>query len=87
MVTIAAKEIKRRGMSAVDDALRDGPVHIIKNDEPTYVVVTEAHYRELVEAQEIATIQRVREALAEVAAGRVRRGTAAELIAELNEDG
>jgi hypothetical protein len=30
--TIAAREIKRRGISTVDEALKDGPVHVITND-------------------------------------------------------
>ena len=41
MNTITAQEIKRRGISAVDDALRKGPVHIIKNNKPSYVVLAE----------------------------------------------
>jgi hypothetical protein len=39
MNSISAQEIDRRGMSAVDEALQDGPVHIIKNDHPSYVVL------------------------------------------------
>jgi len=42
MVSISAQEIKRRGISAVDEALRNGPVHIIKNNRPRYVMLTEA---------------------------------------------
>lgn len=41
MNSISAGEIKRRGISAVDAALRDGPVRIIKNNRPRYVVMTE----------------------------------------------
>ena len=39
MNTITAQEIKRRGISAVDDALRKGPVHIIKNNKPKYILL------------------------------------------------
>ena len=39
MKTIAAQEIKRRGIGAVDEALADGPVHIIRNNQPKYVVL------------------------------------------------
>ena len=34
MNTLAAQEIKRKGISAVDEVLKEGPVHIIKNNQP-----------------------------------------------------
>ena len=86
MNTIAAQEIKRRGISAVDDKLNDGPVHVIKNNEPSYVVLTEERYRELVEREDEAYLSRVKESLEDYKAGRVKRGTAEELIKELGLD-
>ncbi|MBI4495118.1 MAG: prevent-host-death protein [Chloroflexi bacterium] len=83
MRTIPAREIKRRGIGAVDEALKDGPVHVVKGDQPSYVVMDEEHYRELVEAQEEAYLARVKAALEDVQAGRVRRVTAQQLIDEL----
>jgi len=83
MNTIAAQEIKRKGISAVDEALKEGPVHIIKNNQPQYVVMTEARYRDLIEAEDEAYITRVRKSLEDVKAGRVKRGTAEDLIREL----
>jgi PHD/YefM family antitoxin component YafN of YafNO toxin-antitoxin module len=83
MKTIAAREIKRRGIQAVQDALKEGPVHIIKNDQPTFVVLDEEHYRELVEAQEQAYVARIKTSLQDVKAKRVRRVTAKKLIEEL----
>jgi PHD/YefM family antitoxin component YafN of YafNO toxin-antitoxin module len=83
MNTIAAQEIKRKGISAVDDALKEGPVHIIKNNQPQYVVITERRYRELIEAEDEAYIARLRRSLEDVKAGRVTRGTAEDLIREL----
>lgn len=47
MRTIPAQEIKRRGISAVDDLLRDGPVHVITNNRPRYVVMSEDEYARL----------------------------------------
>ncbi len=44
MNTLAAQEIKRRGVKAIELALKQGPVHIIKNNTPTCVVLTEAEY-------------------------------------------
>ena len=83
MNTITAQEIKRKGISAVDEALKEGPVHIIKNNQPQYVVLTEARYRDLIEAEDEAYITRVRKSLEDVKAGRVKRGTAEDLIREL----
>jgi len=83
MKTIAAREIKRRGILAVEDALKDGPVHIIKNDRPTFVVLDEEHYRELVEAQEQAYVAGIKASLQDVKAKRVRRVSAKKLIEEL----
>jgi PHD/YefM family antitoxin component YafN of YafNO toxin-antitoxin module len=87
MRTIPAREIKRRGITAVDDALKEGPVHVIKNDQPSYVILAEEHYRELVEAQEEAYLARIRAALEDVKAGRVRQVTAQQLIDELDLEG
>ncbi len=83
MNTIAAQEIKRKGISAVDEALKNGPVHVIKNNQPQYVVITEARYQELKEAEDEAFSERIRKSLADVKAGRVWRGTAEELIRKL----
>ena len=83
MNTLPAQEIKRRGIAAVDDLIETGDVHIIKNNRSQYVVVTEARYRELIEAQEEAYTARVRASLDDLKAGRVKRGTASDLIKEL----
>ena len=83
MNTIPAQEIKRRGIAAVDDLIETGDVHIIKNNQPQYVVVSEARYRELIEAQQEANVARVRASLADLKEGRVKRGTANDLIKEL----
>jgi PHD/YefM family antitoxin component YafN of YafNO toxin-antitoxin module len=81
MRTISAQEIKRRGISAVDDLLAEGPVHIITRNEPRYVVMDEARYEELVEAHHEAYVARVLASLADVAAGKARRfATVAELM-------
>ena len=83
MNTIPAQEIKRRGIAAVDDLIESGDVHIIRNNQPQYVVVSEVRYRELIEAQNEAYVARVRASLEDVKAGRVKRGTAMDLIKEL----
>ncbi len=87
MNTIPAREIKRRGISAVDDLLERGPVHIIQYDEPRYVVLTEARYLALVEAEQDAAMARLRESVADYEAGRYTTYDSAEdLIRDLDLD-
>lgn len=83
MNTIPAQEIKRRGIAAVDELIETGDVHIIRNNRPQYVVLSAARYRELIAAQGEAVAARVRASLRDVKAGRVKRGTAKQLIREL----
>lgn len=45
-VTIA--EIKRRGMAAIEEGLRRGPVRIIKRNKSAAVVLSEAEYQRLI---------------------------------------
>ncbi|HLZ69110.1 MAG TPA: prevent-host-death protein [Dehalococcoidia bacterium] len=86
MNTIPAREIKRRGISAVDELLKCGPVHVIKNDSPSYVIMDEVRYRDLIDAEEEAGFARIKESMAEVKAGLARPMTAEELIAEFGLD-
>ncbi|MSQ27061.1 MAG: type II toxin-antitoxin system Phd/YefM family antitoxin [Dehalococcoidia bacterium] len=87
MQTIPARELKRRGISAVDAALELGPVHVIRNDDPAYVILKEAQYQELLESQEEAHRSRLREALTDAQAGRVTRSTAQAIITEFGLEG
>ena len=73
MNSIPAQEIKRRGIAAVDEALRQGPVHIIKNNRPQYVVRTEERFQELLEIQASAVRENLRASLEDLKAGRVNR--------------
>ena len=83
MNIIAAQEIKRRGMRAVDHLLEQGPVRIVKNNHPRYVVMSETEFDvmmiDLAEARLAASET-------DLKAGRVRKGTAAELMSELRKD-
>ncbi len=83
MNTIPAQEIKRRGIGAVDELLAKGPVHVIRENRPQYVVMTEERYQEFLDAQEEAFEARIQASLEDLKAGRVFRGTAEELIREL----
>jgi PHD/YefM family antitoxin component YafN of YafNO toxin-antitoxin module len=80
MNTVPAQEIKRRGMTAVDEALAQGPVHVVKNNRPQYVVLTEESYRELLEAQQENAVARIKASLEDAAAGRVTRHNSVEAL-------
>ena len=84
MNTIPAQEIKRRGIAAVDDLIAKGDVHIIRNNQPQYVVLSQERYQELLEAQEEAYRRASARRWRTSRPGRVKRGTAEELISELN---
>ena len=86
MNTLPAQEIKRRGIAAVDALVETGVVHIIKNNQPQYVVLSVSQYQELVEVQSEAYVVRVRAALKDVKAERLKRGTAADLIKKLESE-
>lgn len=47
---LTAAEIKRRGMAAIEEGLRRGPVHIVKRNRPAAVVLSEGDYRALCRA-------------------------------------
>lgn len=84
MKTIPAQEIKRKGISAVDEALKNGPVHVIKNNRPHYVVLSEADYLLLLDAQQDAYVARLKAALEDTKAGRVKQFSSTDdLLAEL----
>ena len=39
-VTFPAQEVKRRGMSVMNESLAHGPVWVISNNTPKYVVIS-----------------------------------------------
>jgi hypothetical protein len=45
--TLSIAEIKRRGMAAIEDGLRHGPVHIVKRNKLAAVVLSEDDYERL----------------------------------------
>ncbi len=72
MNTVAAQEIKKRGMKAVDEKIEEGPVYVIKNNKPQYVILSEKLYSELIEEQNASYIARVRTSLNDVKAKRIQ---------------
>ncbi|MGA9752228.1 MAG: prevent-host-death protein [Acidobacteriota bacterium] len=80
MSSIAAREIKRRGMAAVEEALGEGPVTVVRDDEARYVILRTEDYQALL--NDLAEA-RLRASEADVAAGRVRKTTPKEILAEI----
>jgi len=73
MNTIPAQEIKRRGIAAVDDLIAKGDLHVVRNNQPQYVVLSQARYQDLIVAEQEACLARVRTSLKDVKAGRLQR--------------
>tara|TARA_Y100000310_G_C20284279_1_gene624083 strand:+ start:99 stop:371 length:273 start_codon:yes stop_codon:yes gene_type:complete len=73
MNTIEAQEIKRRGISSVDESLGNGPVHVIKNNKPQYVVMSESQYEDLTNEKDEDSINRIRESLEDYKIGRTEK--------------
>ncbi len=73
MQTIAAQEIKRQGIKAVDDLVSRGAVQIIARNKPAYVVMDMDHYQELMEGYNEAYVARVLAAEAAIARGEGHR--------------
>lgn len=72
MKTISTQEIKRRGISAVDDDLKKGPVHVIKNNKLKYVIMDEEKYTEMISERESSYDARLSRALEELEKGKVQ---------------
>ena len=87
MNAIPAQEIKRRGIGAVDALLTKGDLHVIRNNRPQYVVLSEERYQDLIAAEKEAYYARVRASLQDVKNGKVKTfKTAEDLLNVLDED-
>lgn len=49
--TLTAAMLKRRGMAAIEEGLRNGPIHIMKRNKPAVVVLSEDEYLRLTGSQ------------------------------------
>ena len=54
MNTLTVAELKRRGMAAIEDGLRHGPIHIVKRNRPAAVVLSEDEYQHLAHGKVVA---------------------------------
>lgn len=53
MNTLSAAELKRRGVAAIEERLRRGPLHIVKRNRPTAVVLSEDEYARLAQGKTV----------------------------------
>ena len=51
MNTLTAAELKRRGMAAIEEGLRHGPVHLMKHNKPSAVVLSQEEYARLAQGK------------------------------------
>jgi len=75
--TLTAAEIKRRGMAAIEERLRLGPVHLVKRNRAAGVVLTEEQYAHLTRSRAgvaIAGLSAIQWLLLQPAAGRKPKG-------------
>jgi PHD/YefM family antitoxin component YafN of YafNO toxin-antitoxin module len=87
MNVIPAQEIKRRGIAAVDDLIEKGDLHVIRNNRPQYVVLSEERYQELKTAEQEACYTRVRASMKDIKSGRVKKfKTVDDLLKTLETD-
>ena len=83
IATMPAQVVKRRGMSALNEQLKDGPVWIISNNTPKYVVLFAEDFKRM---RHEAFVNGVLESEAEYRAGHFKRGTVEELMADIDAD-
>lgn len=84
MKSILAKQIKQHGVAFLDNLLKDGPVHIIKNNKPKYVVLSKKDYDALCKNEYEIYLERIKASLQDVKSKKVKKGSARELIKELH---
>ena len=82
IATMPAQVIKRRGMSAMDAQLKDGPVWIIANNTPKYVVMFADDFRKM---RHEAFVQGCLQSDVECRAGLAKPTTVAELMSAFDE--
>lgn len=83
MNVVAASEIKRRGIGVVDLLLEKGPVHVIKNNQPNYVVISEKYFQQML--NDIFE-SRLAASDTDIKLGRISKGTLNKLMAEIEKE-
>lgn len=81
---IAVQDVKRHGMGVVDGALRDGPVTIVRNNRPAYIVISPEEFESLESELREA---RVLASLAERKEGLYKSGNSADVMKDILHGG
>ena len=79
-VTMPAQEIKRRGISVLNEKLASGPVWVISNNTPKYVVMFADEFKRM---RHEAFVNECLLSEAEYRAGHFKRGTPAEIMSDI----
>ena len=79
-MTVPAQEIKRRGMSVLNESLAHGPVWVISNNTPKYVVMLADEFKRM--RHEMFVDECLRSE-AQYRAGHFKRGTPAEIMSDI----
>lgn len=77
MLAMPAQEIKRRGIGVLNASLAQGPVWLISNNRPKYVVMLAEDFKRM---RHDAFVQGVRQSESEYQAGLGRETSVAELM-------
>jgi hypothetical protein len=91
MNTLTVAELKRRGMAAIEDGLRRGPVHIVKRNRAAAVVLSEDDYQRLAHDKVGATggpsgLTAIQWLLSQPVTGKRTKRTKAKIDAGLNAE-
>ena len=79
-MTMPAQEIKRRGMSVLNASLAHGPVWVISNNTPKYVVMLADEFKRM---RHEAFVNECLQSETEYRAGHFKRGTPAEIMSDI----
>lgn len=55
MNILTANAIKKYGVSIIEQQLKQGPVHVLKHNQPLFVVISEEEYQQLSSHQKKAS--------------------------------
>ena len=80
--TFPAQEVKRRGMSVMNESLASGPVWVISNNTPKYVVMYADEFKRM---RHEAFVNECLQSDAEYRSGLAKRVTVEELMKEFDE--
>jgi PHD/YefM family antitoxin component YafN of YafNO toxin-antitoxin module len=80
---VAAQDVKRRGLIALEERLAAGPVHVVKRNRAVCVVLSQEDYRDLADQ---AASARLAQSLADVREGRVRTANASDILDEASNE-